>query len=72
MSWLSALRALLSIANALAGYMANRQLMQAGEARAVSEGLRKAHDAIARAQAARRAVNDDPDSVRDDEFNRDP
>lgn len=71
MSWLAALKSLLSIVDALAGYLANRQLLKAGEAQAVSKGLREAHDAIARAQAARRAVSNDPDSLRDDSRNRD-
>ena len=71
MTWLKLLGALLSIADALAGYLANRQLLEAGEAKATAEGLRKAHEAIKRAQDARRGVSTDPDSVRDDPFNRD-
>lgn len=71
MTWLAALKALLSLASAVASYLAAKRLVDAGEAEAVAKGLREAHDAIARAQAARRAVDHGPDSVRDDLYNRD-
>jgi hypothetical protein len=70
MGVLAILRAVLSLASALMGYVRDRQLMDAGEAQAsyphwIGESL----DAISRAKRARQSV--DPDGVPDDPDNRD-
>jgi hypothetical protein len=51
--------------------VSNRSAGKAGRAEVEREVTEKAIDAITRAQAARRAVSDDPDSLRDDSRNRD-
>jgi hypothetical protein len=65
------IRLLLSAVDSLIRYARDRQLIEAGEARAALEGANAALDAINRARAARAAVQHDPDSVRDDPDNRD-
>lgn len=71
MAWLQALSALLKLANLLAGYLRDKQLLEAGEARAISESLSVAQSRVQVAMAARAAVKHDPDSVRNDPYNRD-
>lgn len=65
------IRALLSAVDSLTRYARDRQLIQAGEARAALAGTTAALDAIDRARADRAAVRHDADSVRDDPANRD-
>jgi hypothetical protein len=69
MGVLAILRAVLSLASALMGYVRDRQLMDAGEAKQLSAGLQESLDAISRAKRARQSV--DPDGVPDDPDNRD-
>ncbi|MEK9751597.1 MAG: hypothetical protein VW338_00075 [Rhodospirillaceae bacterium] len=71
MSILGILQAVLSLANTLMGYVSDRNLMDAGEAKSVAKGLSDAMDAIHRAKRARASVNMDADSLRDDPNNRD-
>lgn len=71
MTWLSLVKALLSVAGALLKWAGDRQLIAAGEARAVARDLAHANERLARAIAARRGVRDDPDSVHRDPDNRD-
>lgn len=71
MAWLALLKLLLSIADQLTSYLHDKQLMDAGEAKAVAASLKGALDATARAVAARNAVSDDPNSVSNDPDNRD-
>lgn len=71
MTWLAAIKALLSVAAALLKWAGDRQLMDAGEARLAARELARANDRIARAIAARRGVSHDPDSVSRDPDNRD-
>ncbi len=71
MTWLALAKGLVSIVDGLIGYLANKRLLDAGQAEAAAKGLREAHEAIKRAQDARRSVSDDPDSLRDDPNNRD-
>jgi hypothetical protein len=54
MNWLAILRALLGLASSLTTYLQNKQLIEAGEAQAIVEGLKNAQDAITRARKARR------------------
>lgn len=51
-------KALLYLANHLAGFMHDRQLISAGEAQAVLKGIQEANDAINRAKRARNAVSE--------------
>lgn len=55
------LKVLLGLASSLASYLDNRQLIEAGEAKAIAEGLKNAQDAIQRADTARRNANRDFD-----------
>tara|TARA_Y100000114_G_scaffold122980_1_gene118430 strand:- start:937 stop:1146 length:210 start_codon:yes stop_codon:yes gene_type:complete len=68
---LGLIKALLSIADGLTRFARDRQLIEAGEARAALEGANYALDAINRARTARAAVSHDAGSVRDDPRNRD-
>ncbi|WP_022949523.1 hypothetical protein [Methylohalobius crimeensis] len=70
-NWLSILRGLLGLAEQLTEWLNRRQLLEAGESRAVARGLKDAQETIRRAQAARRGVRHDADSVRRDPDNRD-
>lgn len=59
MGWLSLLKTLLGFAETLTEYLRNKQLLEAGEAQAIAEGLSNANVAIEKARKARRnAVND--------------
>lgn len=75
MDWLAFLGALVSIANAVAKYLGNKQLIDAGKAEAVSTQLQGALDAIRSAQAvkvevdARTAGPDASAKLRDDPAN---
>jgi len=71
MPWLSILNGLLSLASALASFLHDKQLMDAGAAKAVSASLQEAMNVTKKALAARDAVSDDPDSVQHDKDNRD-
>lgn len=54
MNWLAILRALLGFASSLTNYLANKQLIEAGEAKAIAEGLKNAQKATEKARKARR------------------
>ncbi|HEY7823636.1 MAG TPA: hypothetical protein VIG24_12415 [Acidimicrobiia bacterium] len=68
---LSLIKALLSVVSHLSKFAADRQLIQAGEHKAIVAGIAEADDAINRARRAAAAVRHDADSVRDDPANRD-
>lgn len=53
MNWLAILRSLLGLCFSLTEYMKNKQLLEAGEARAIAEGLRNANDIIIKVRKAR-------------------
>ena len=53
MGWLALLRTLLSLAGSLIGYRQQKQLLDAGEAKAIKEGLEKQNDIIDKANKAR-------------------
>lgn len=77
MTILGLLQALLSLANVVATFMHDRQLLDAGAAKATLAGIRSAQDAVVRATAARDRVSADlqqrPDKLRDDDgFKRKP
>ena len=61
MSWVAILRALLSLSSSVAAYVQEKQLLEAGEAKAIAEGLRNAQIAINKARKARDAANTDFD-----------
>lgn len=71
MTWLQAVSGLIKLINLITGYMRDRQLLEAGEAKAISDSLSVAQSQIHSALAARRAVKHDSGSVRDDSRNRD-
>jgi hypothetical protein len=62
MGWVALLTGIVKVLAEFAGYLGDRQLISAGEAQAVKEGL---HEAIARMAAAKKAAaagdSDDPD-----------
>lgn len=63
MSWLGILKLLLSLAGSVAKIVADRQLISAGEAQAVAEGLRNATDTLDKARRRIDAVRSDPDEL---------
>lgn len=71
MTWLALLSGIIKLAGNLADYLGDRQLLKAGEHKAVRANLEKILEDIAKARTARRAVKSDPDSLRNDPANRD-
>ena len=74
MSWLSLLKLALFLALKLAGLVKDRQLLEAGEARAIARALETQNARIDKALAARRAARACPDAGdpdADDGFRRD-
>lgn len=69
MNWLALLRVILGLASSLTDYLRDKQLIEAGEAKAISEGLKNAQNAITKARKARYNANrafDERDGVPDD------
>lgn len=77
MNWVGLLRLLLSLAASVAGIVRERQLLGAGEARAIAAALQQQNVRLRQALAARRAAgaagaDADADGVPDDDgFRRD-
>ena len=71
MGWFSVLKSLLLLAGFVAKYMADNQLLNAGEAIAINKSIGKSLERIKKAQSARDSLSHNPDSVRDDPNNRD-
>jgi len=71
MGWFTAVKLLLQVAGSLTRYMQQRQLIGAGEAKAIAANLSEANENLDEALAARRAVKHDADSLRDDPHRRD-
>lgn len=77
MNWLALLRLLLSLAASVAGIVRERQLLGAGEARAIAAALQQQNARLRQALAARRAADGagadaNADGVPDDDgFRRD-
>jgi hypothetical protein len=67
--YISLAKLFLSLASAVIQYMNNKQLLEAGEAKAVLEGITHANEAIARARSARANADSLPDEA--DKYNRD-
>lgn len=70
MSWLGLVRALVSLALAIAEQLQARQLIEAGQATEIAASLKLANDRIDQALAARRAARDrdaNADRLRDDD-----
>lgn len=63
MSWISIIQLVLKVVSSVADYLGNKQLLEAGEAKAISEGLRTTIENIGKANAARSEVRDNPDSA---------
>jgi hypothetical protein len=66
-TWLTIVKLVLGVADKMLGYVEDRQLIQAGEARAARAQLKGAMDAIDRGLRARRQ----PDGVLGDKYDRD-
>lgn len=56
MNGLAILRAVLGLASLLTTYLQNKQLIKAGEAKAIAEGLKNAQEATEKARRARNAA----------------
>jgi hypothetical protein len=70
MSWLRAILLALQGVNGLVSWLRERQLLEAGEAKAIAEGLEISNVRIRKAMEARRRAHDnDPDP--DDPYIRD-
>lgn len=70
--YLSLVKALFGIISSIASYLERKQLIDVGRADAIREVLDEKIDNIRKADAARRAANDDDaDGVLDDPNNRD-
>ncbi len=70
MSWLGLVRALVSLALAIAEQLRSRQLIEAGQATEIAASLKLANDRIDQALAARRAAryrDADTERLRDDD-----
>lgn len=62
------LQLVLGFASKLMGYLSDKQLLDAGEAKNAQQALQESRDALERARATSRRVRDDPeyrDSVRE-------
>ena len=70
-SWLAILRLVLVVAEGVLKYVSNKQLMEAGEAKAAARALEESNKIILRALAARRIATADPVLSADDPYNRD-
>lgn len=72
--WLALVNGLLSLANAIAGYLSNAQLLEAGKALEQASNLKRALDEVRRANAARDVIGDrmrsDPNWLPDNDPNR--
>jgi len=66
-TWIKLLQLVLGVASKLAGYVKDKQLIDAGRAEAAYDQLRGAQSAIERGLAARRK----PDGVLGDKYDRD-
>lgn len=71
MSIVTIIKLFLSLADQLAKYASDRQLLKAGEGQALAAQLAETQKRILAAVAAAAAVTDDPNSVRNDPNNRD-
>jgi len=69
--WISILKAVLAIADSITSYLERKQLLDAGAALSIKKNLEDSLGKIRKADAARRNVEHDADSVRDDKNNRD-
>lgn len=68
---LGLIKLLLSAVSQLSRYAADRQLIQAGEHKAIVSGIAEADDAIERARRAAAGVDHSRDGMRRDPDNRD-
>lgn len=71
MNMLAILKAVLSLADWLAKIAHDKQLLDAGEHRAVSKATQEALNNVKASQEARASVRHDPDSIVSDPRNRD-
>lgn len=71
MSILAILKAILLLADYLAKYAHDKQLLDAGEFKAIARNNAEALNSIKAAQDARNGVSDDDDDILHDPWNRD-
>lgn len=71
MNLLSVLKGLLTLANLIAKYLNDKQLLEAGEYKQIAKSNEEALNAIRKAQDARANLKHDAGSVWDDPANRD-
>lgn len=71
MPYLSILKALLGLVSWISKYLHDKQLIEAGEYKAIAEANSNALEAIQKAQLARSSVRNDADGLRDDPNNTD-
>ncbi len=72
MTWLNLISGLVGLCKTVAGLFRDKQLIKAGEDKQMAKHARHTLGVVSKAEAARRAIVwDDPDGLRDDEFNRD-
>ena len=70
MAWLAIIELVLKAVSSVADFLGNRQLLEAGKAQAIREGLQATLDNMSKANAAKTELRDNPDgeyavSVRD-------
>ena len=57
MTWVNLLNLLLSLASKVADYVNNKQLLEAGEAKAISKSLQKEKERVKKARDIQRRLN---------------
>lgn len=67
---LSFLKILLTLASTVATYLGNKQLLDAGEAKAIASALERAKHYVEKADSARRNVSVDSGSLQNDTNDR--
>lgn len=70
MGWVSLISGVVKLAQAITQFLERRQLIDAGKALALQEGLTKFHERVLKAKNTRDNVTHNADSVRKDENNR--
>lgn len=65
MTWLQTILLALQLIAKLVGWLRERQMLEAGEAKAIAEALEISNDRVAKALAARRAAHSNPPDSKD-------
>jgi len=59
--WWAIIQLVLKVVSSLAGYLETKQLLDAGQAKAVAEGLKQTLDNMKKANAVKKELADNPD-----------